>query len=113
MRTPAVQGEPRWGIMSTFPLLMPVIYNAQVFPRFFATNKELGLAFLPKDEQIEKLQENRTLSLKGSLCFLVMDNSSAGEPCIAIGNLSSAWLRQATWGPNANIVANATVNYGW
>ena len=52
------------------------MYNAQVFPRFFATNKELGLAFLPKDEQIQELKENRTLSLKGS--FLIM----------AIGNLS-------------------------
>ncbi|ERE87601.1 Uncharacterized protein H671_1g3663 [Cricetulus griseus] len=30
IKTPAVQGEPRWGIMSTFPLPMPVIYNAQI-----------------------------------------------------------------------------------
>ena len=42
----------RWGIMSTFPLPMPVMHNAQIFPRFFTTDKELGLAYLPLDEQI-------------------------------------------------------------
>lgn len=30
---------------------MPVMYDAQVFPRFFTTNKDLGLAFLPKGDR--------------------------------------------------------------
>lgn len=49
---PSISGELRWGIMSTFPLPMPVMHNAQIFPRFFTTDKELGLAYLPLDEQI-------------------------------------------------------------
>ena len=43
-RVTIIKREERWGIMSTFPLPMPVMYNAHVFPRFFTTNKELGLA---------------------------------------------------------------------
>ena len=53
---------------------MPVMYNAQVFPRFFATNENLGLAYLPKDVQIEQLQENRSLHLAGSLCFHIKED---------------------------------------
>ncbi|XP_029409942.1 uncharacterized protein LOC115066968 [Nannospalax galili] len=99
--------------MSTFPLPMLVMYNAQVYPRFFVTNKNLGLAYLPRDEQIEELMENRTIPLKGSLCFLVEGNNFS-SPCIILGNLSSAWLKEATVGGKAfNIVANATVLYGW
>ena len=65
----SIFGELRWGIMSTFPLPMPVMYNAQIFPRFFTTDKELGLAYLPLDEQIQALLENRTFFLQGSLFF--------------------------------------------
>jgi hypothetical protein len=32
---PSISGELRWGIMSPFPLPMPAMYNAQIFPRFF------------------------------------------------------------------------------
>jgi hypothetical protein len=41
--------------MSTFPLPIPVMHNAQIFPRFFTTDKELGLAYLPLDKQIQAL----------------------------------------------------------
>ena len=47
----------RWGIMSTFPLPMPVMHNVQIFPHFFTTDKELGLAYLPLGEQIQALLE--------------------------------------------------------
>ena len=57
---PSVSGELCWGIMSTFPLPMPVMHSAQVFPHFFTTDRELGLAFLPLDGQIQVLMENRT-----------------------------------------------------
>ncbi|XP_063136744.1 uncharacterized protein LOC120099615 [Rattus norvegicus] len=109
-----VQSELRWGIMSTFPLPMPVMYNAQVFPRFFTTNKELGLAYLPLDSQIEQVKKNRIIPLKGSLCFGIFNKISSDLPCIMSSNQSSAWLREATWGAGEeDIVANATVLYGW
>ena len=71
---PSISGELRWGIMSTFPLPMPVMHNAQIFPRFFTTDKELGLAYLSLDEQIQALQENRTFFLQGSLCFMLISS---------------------------------------
>lgn len=61
---PSILGELRWGIMSTFPLPMPVMHSAQVFPHFFTTDRELGLAFLPLDGQIQALMENRTFPSK-------------------------------------------------
>ena len=61
---PSISGELCWGIMSTFPLPMPVMHSAQVFPHFFTTDRELGLAFLPLDGQIQALMENRTFPSK-------------------------------------------------
>ena len=61
---PSISGELHWGIMSTFPLPMPVMHSAQVFPHFFTTDRELGLAFLPLDGQIQALMENRTFPSK-------------------------------------------------
>lgn len=82
-----VQSELRWGIMSTFPLPMPVMYNAQVFPRFFTTNKKLGLVYLPMDSQVEQVKENRTIFLKGSLCFSI---NGTVPSCITLCNQSFA-----------------------
>ena len=82
---PSISGELRWGIMSTFPLPMPVMHNAQIFPRFFTTDKELGLAYLPLDEQIQALLENRTFFLQGSLCFMLISSLKIRAnvyPCI-------------------------------
>ena len=56
---PSISGELCWGIMSSI-LFMPVMHSAQVFPHFFTTDRELGLAFLPLDGQIQVLMENRT-----------------------------------------------------
>ena len=43
---------------------MPVMHSAQVFPRFFTTDRDLGIAFLPLDGQIQALMENRTVLSK-------------------------------------------------
>ena len=60
---PSISGELCWGIMSNI-LPMPVMHSAQVFPHFFTTDRELGLAFLPLDGQIQALMENRTFPSK-------------------------------------------------
>ena len=60
---PSISGELCWGIMSSI-LFMPVMHSAQVFPHFFTTDRELGLAFLPLDGQIQALMENRTFPSK-------------------------------------------------
>jgi hypothetical protein len=40
---------------------MPVMHSAQVFPHFFTIDKELGLAFLSLDGQIQALMEKKKL----------------------------------------------------
>lgn len=64
-------------------------------------------------KQIQELCENRTISLKGSLCFSVADQGAANVPCILLSNQSSAWLKEAAWGNGGKVVANASVIYGW
>ena len=105
-------GEPRWGIMSTFPLPMPVMHDAHVFPRFFANNRSLGLAYLPLDEQIHE-RGNRSFLLKGSLCFVIVSTLNDTSNCILLYNQSAAWLKDASWGEHQVMVANATVISGW
>ena len=39
-RASIIKREQRWGIMSTFPLPMTVMYNAQVFSCFFTTEAD-------------------------------------------------------------------------
>ena len=94
---PSISGELRWGIMSTFPLPMPVMHNVQIFPHFFTTDKELGLAYLPLDEQIQALQENRTFFLQGSLCFMLISSLQDKSQCISFYYQSAAWLRKSSW----------------
>ena len=111
-RATTTKGEQRWGIMSTFPLPMPVMYNAQVFPRFFTTNKELGLAYLPIDTHIAQVTENRTIFPEGSLCFRVTNDSSLEHLCLLLLNYSYAGL-EMTVKTDDGYNANATVLYGW
>lgn len=92
--------EYRWGIMSTFPFPMPVMYNAQIFPRFFTTDRELGLPFLPWDSQIERVIDNRTHYLPGSLCF-VLNSTTPG--CLglhvqSVSNIVNGWDNKTHWG---------------
>lgn len=39
--------------------------------------------------------------------------SGGGQECVTLRNQSAAWMREATWGAEAKIVANASVLYGW
>jgi hypothetical protein len=91
---------------------MLVMYNAQVFPHFFTTNKELGLAYLPIDTHIAQVTENRTIFLEGSLCFKVTNDSSLVHPCLLLLNHSYAGLKE-TVRTSEGFKANATVLYGW
>lgn len=109
---PSISGELRWGIMSTFPLPMPVMHNAQIFPRFFTTDKELGLAYLPLDEQIQALLENRTFFLQGSLCFMLISSLQDKRQCISLHYQSAAWLRKSSWGVMTDIKADTIVISG-
>lgn len=95
-----VMGEFRWGIMSTFPRPMLVMYNAQVFPRFFSTNKDLGVAYLPEDTHIEQMKENRTIPLRGSLCFTTARENETIEDlaCITLKNQSAARMGELLFG---------------
>jgi hypothetical protein len=78
--------------MSTFPLPMPVMHNAQIFPRIFTTDKELGLDYLPLDKQIQTLLENRTFFLEGSLCFMLISSLQDKSQYISLYYQSAAWL---------------------
>ena len=79
---PSISGELCWGIMSSI-LFMPVMHSAQVFPHFFTTDRELGLAFLPLDGQIQALMEKKNFFLKGSLCFVMISELKDQRQCIS------------------------------
>ena len=79
---PSISGELCWGIMSNI-LFMPVMHSAQVFPHFFTTDRELGLAFLPLDGQIQALMKKKNFSLKGSLCFVMISDLKDQRQCIS------------------------------
>jgi hypothetical protein len=49
---------------------MPVMHSAQVCPHFFTTDKELGLAFLPLDGQIQALMEKKRTFPSKEACAL-------------------------------------------
>lgn len=100
--------------MSTFPLPMPVMHNAQIFPRFFTTNKKLGIAYLPLDEQIQALQENRTFFIQESLCFVLISSLQDKTQCISLYNQSAVWLKKVSFGGAAfDMKADAIVIRGW
>lgn len=85
---------------------MPVMYNAQVFPRIFTTDRDLGLPFLPQDNQIDQVRENRSLSLSGSLCFSI---DGAESDCIGLfnqsfGRLENLWENETHWGGNFTVL---------
>lgn len=80
---PSISGELCWGIMSNI-LFMPVMHSAQVFPHFFTTDRELGLAFLPLDGQIQALMEKKNFFLKGSLCFVMISDLKDQRQCISL-----------------------------
>lgn len=103
--------ELRWGIMSTFPQPLPVMHDAQVFPRFFSTNESLGLPYLPMDANVAPVLSNSSWILNGSLCFTVSVNIS--QSCIRLGNFSFAAMGEAVRVHRTLSRANATVLFGW
>ena len=70
---PSIFGEYRWAILSAFPKPMPVHHNTAVFPKFFTTNKTLGLPYLPFDPIWAPLGEKRSLRERGSFCFQIYE----------------------------------------
>lgn len=88
---------------------MPVTYNAQVFPRFFSANKSAGVAFLPPEMKFQKVEQGKTFSLYGSLCFMVQGK---GTSCIPLLNQSFAHLSSEITGKFA-IQSNVTILHGW
>ena len=80
---PSISGELCWGIMSSI-LFMPVMHSAQVFPHFFTTDRELGLAFLQLDGQIHGSDGKQNFSLKGSLCFVMISELKDQRQCISL-----------------------------
>jgi len=69
------------------------------FSHFFITDKELGLAFLPLDGQIQALMEKKYFFLKGSLCFVMISDLKDLCQCISLYNQSAAWLKAAVGEP--------------
>lgn len=96
-----------------FPIPMPVMHDAQVYPRLFVTNKSLGLAYLPFDDQIHGIENNKTFLIKGSLCFVFVTNLNDSSHCIHIYNQSAAWLQESSWGEHNEVVTKAVLLYGW
>lgn len=83
------------------------------FHAFFTTDKELGLAYLPLDEQIQVLLENRNFFLQGSLCFMLISSLQDKSQCISLYYQSAAWLRKSSWGVTTDIKADTIVIRGW
>lgn len=99
---------------------MPVMYNAQVFPRLFITDKELGLPFLPWDSQIERVVDNRTHYLLGSLCFSINGTvpSYIGLHTQSMSNIINGWTNATHWGGNFTelfglIILKVSDNQSW
>lgn len=90
-----------------FPKPMPGMYNAQVFPRFFASNRSLGLAYLPLDKQLSCIEGKRQLFLEGSLCFILVKNISEKSKCVMLYSQSAAWFERL-WTPG-----QFSVNVSW
>lgn len=68
---PSIMGEYTWAILSAFPKPIPVRHESAVFPKFFTTNKTLGLPYLLYDPTWAPLGKNRPLLEKGFLFFQI------------------------------------------
>lgn len=110
---PGIWIEPQWGIVLTFPIPMPVMYDAQVFPRMFTTDMSLGTAYLPYDEQIHGIEQNKSFNLEGSLCFIFITSLNDTSHCIQLYNQSAAWLEETKWETTSVMEANAAILCGW
>lgn len=85
----------RWGILSAFPLPMPVSHKAAIFPRFFTTNKTIDLPYLPFDSQVSPLGRNQSFPEEGFLCFSV--SSQQDDSCIQLQSKIYGRLKNWMW----------------
>nr|XP_044992401.1 anaphase-promoting complex subunit 13 isoform X1 [Jaculus jaculus]XP_044992402.1 anaphase-promoting complex subunit 13 isoform X1 [Jaculus jaculus] len=97
LRLEHIEGEPRWGILSAFPKPMPVPHSATVFPRFFTTEKQLGLPMVTRDDFSVALGENRVFQESGTLCFTI---NQSHPSCIVLKKQAFGWFSgRPVWGP--------------
>ena len=79
-RATITKREQRWEIMSTFPFPMPVMYNAQVFPCFFTSNKELGLALIQTALALSgQVQTTDTINTLSASVTTAMDKQASAN----------------------------------
>lgn len=113
MRMSEIKGDPRWGLLSVFPKPMPIRHNAKLFPRLFSTNKSFDVPYLPYDEEIAGVGENRSIILSGSLCFEVARRLQApSNSCIVLYNQTAAWF-DLPYHSGPCRAANASWISGW
>lgn len=91
-----------WGIMSVFPIPLPIKHDAPYFPYFFSSNESMNLASLPFDKDFSPIEGDRHFNLTGSLCFSF---NSSSPPCVQL-TLGTA----LAWRPAEN---NRTVEAPW
>lgn len=82
--------EQHWKILSAFPIPVPVRHNSAVLPRFFTTEKDLGLPFLPLDDTLSIISDNRSLVEIGSLCFTLNKFSNS---CVILSKQKLGWFK--------------------
>lgn len=73
---------------------MPVRHDAQVFPRFFATNRSLNIPYLLLYKEIAPIEGNVSIKLKGILffCFLIVNQNKESSDCVQLYNQSATWF---------------------
>ena len=74
-----------------FPKPMPILHDAKLFPRLFSANKTFDVSYLPLDEEIAKIGENRNMTLSGSLCFAFGDNMLPDGSCVSLHFQNASW----------------------
>jgi hypothetical protein len=71
---------------------MPVRHDAQVFPRFFATNRSLNIPYLLLYKEIAPIEGNVSIKLKGILWFFLVNQINKSSDCAQLYNHSAAWF---------------------
>lgn len=61
-----------------------------VFPRFFTTEKDLGLPFLPRDDLTNTYNGTQNLVETGALCFTLVESF---DSCIVLSQQNFAWFK--------------------
>ena len=83
---PKAFGDIFWGLLSIWPIPLPITHDTQVFPQLFPSTELLGSPYLPADSTVKPLITSLNFKLRGSLCFLWLATSET--TMIQGGNLS-------------------------